>query len=158
VLKKNCTLFNSHYIIAVIIVGYIIIIDDSILHYTFTLLLYIPEHERETTLISGTIFLCTWIGIFTAICIPIYKYKSIVADVEQYMLISHHNVVVSYKNRFYHNFTNTRGEPRCIYNNIILNIMYLYMNIYTSNMHYYTLWWVFCFPRAWCIDYNKILL
>lgn len=32
-------------------------------------------------------------------------------DVKQYMLISRHNVVVSYENRFYHNFTNTRGAP-----------------------------------------------
>lgn len=41
------------------------------------------------------------------------RYNTIVVDVEQYMLISHHNVI-SYKNRFYHNFTNTLGALRCI--------------------------------------------
>lgn len=53
-----------HCLIAIILLRLllldIIIIDDSILHYTFTLLLYYtPGHGRETTLLSGTIFLCT---------------------------------------------------------------------------------------------------
>jgi len=53
-----------HCLIAIILLRLllldIIIIDDSILHYTFILLLYyIRKHERETTLLSGTIFLCS---------------------------------------------------------------------------------------------------
>lgn len=85
----------------------IIIIDDSILHYSITPVCTYMSARRLFSL-ERYIYICEC--VYRYIYCDVYC-NTIVVDVEQYMLISCHNVVVSYKNRFYHNFTNTRGAP-----------------------------------------------
>lgn len=96
------TMRNRWYFYTQYYIYYVPIIDDSIM----------LNYNRAPTFLPSQ---CILIILY-------YNNTIVVDDVKQYiMLISHHNVV-SYKNRFHHDFTNTRAAHTTkLHNNVIPN-------------------------------------